>query len=377
MKHLKFFIIFIVILTVLNACIETSNEGKTPADTSAGKTTGSVTAASAMPGSDTLTPETIYGIQPADLVNNELSKKFFSALVKAYKSTLKWPDNESFGRAEYPFSLFAIEPFEGGALLFAGYTADSHPCLYYMEGNEVLAQITEAEYFSLNYTVFKNHTISYGIMLQSFNGPDSVKVIGSFANGEVVERGSANQRGYILVASGQTWLSSIKFFDKYGNITEDERSGEIGWNQRYYHWKGKRTEIWNVQRYTQLLEKPKHEYNNNNNLMIRFSNNDSEHEMNFFVDDPQAGWQYLWRGHNNLWNQCSGKNLEISVNNLPENAQIYWVDIEKDDGSGNNISGLLVKGSLQPPKDPGSYCLIIRTGNLLYTMFVVVEQQTK
>jgi hypothetical protein len=99
--------------------------------------------------------------------------------------------------------------------------------------------------------------------------------------------------------------------------------------------------------------------------------------MNFFVDDPQAGWQYLWRGNNNLWNGFQGKKPEISIDNLPVNAEIYWVDIEKDDGSGNDISDLIVKGNLQPPKDPGSYCLIIKTGGFLYTTFVVVEHRTK
>jgi hypothetical protein len=158
-KTIESIILFIVIIIIL----------------SAGACSCTI-AASDMPVSGTLTPETIYGVQPLDLVNNELSKKYFPALVKAYKSALEDPDKESLGRTEYPFQLFAIEPFEGGALLLAGYTIDQdYPDLYYMEGENILSQVTGAEYFSLNYTVFINHTISYGLMLDSFDKPSSLK----------------------------------------------------------------------------------------------------------------------------------------------------------------------------------------------------------
>ena len=67
--------------------------------------------------------------------------------------------------------------------------------------------------------------------------------------------------------------------------------------------------------------------------------------MNAFVDDGEAGIRYVWCSHNNLANQCGMEPSEkLDIENLPPDAEVFWVDIEKDDGTDGNIADLLVKG---------------------------------
>lgn len=279
---------------------------------------------------------------------------------------------------EFPFQLFAAEPFEEGALLFAGYTRDQdHPVLYYVEGDKLFYTVGP-EYFSLNYTVFKDHTVSYGITLADEGDfKQSVKTLGTFANGAAGEYISHDNgdhfKGYILIAEGQTWLTSIEFFDSEGRFVTDEKSYQIGWNQDCYHWKGKPTEVWNVQRYTPMNDITKYKYIVNR-LMFRYGEAENEAaEMHAFASGG-AGIQYVWRSHNNLVNQCYAATSEtIMIDNLPPGAQIYWVDIERDDGTDEGVAELLVKGDLQTPDKPGAYCLIVKADGYFHTLFVVVE----
>ena len=319
--------------------------------------------------------ETIYGVVPVDLVQNSLSEKYFPLLVKAYKASLSEPDKPANGVQEFPFQLFAIEPFENGALLLAGYTIDQgYSNLYYMEDDKIVSQASDAEYFSLNYTVYKNHTISYGYTIDE-GDKLAVKTKGTFASGEVVERSALHienfKRGYILIADGQTWLYSIQFFDKDNQLVTDEDSCELGWNQDCYHWIGKPTTVWNVQRYTQMLEIPVNQMDKYKPV-IKYG--DYEGEMNAFAEDSDAGIRYVWRGHNNLWNEMQTAPTEsLTIDNLPADAQIFWVNIEEDDGKDISDEDLLVKGDLQTPTVPGSYCLLVKADGLVYTRFVVVK----
>lgn len=319
--------------------------------------------------------QTIYGVMPVDLVQNSLSEKYFPLLVKAYRESLSEPDKAQAGGEEYPFQLFAIEPFENGVLLLAGYTIDQgYSILYYMEEGKIISQASDSEYFSLNYTVYKNHTISYGYTIDE-GEKLAVKTMGTFASGEVVERSSDvvenYKRGYILIADGQTWLSSIQFLDKDDRLVTDQNSNEIGWNQSSYHWMGKPTYVWNVQRYTQMLETPVYQMDKYKPV-IRYE--DYEGEMNVFAEDSSAGIQYVWRGHNNLWNEMeTGPAESLAIDNLPDDAEVYWVNIEEDDGGSLGGKELLVKGDLQTPKTPGAYCLLVKAEGLIYTRFVVIK----
>ena len=98
--------------------------------------------------------------------------------------------------------------------------------------------------------------------------------------------------------------------------------------------------------------------------------------MNVFADNGGAGIHYVWHSHNNLANQCRMELSEkLDIVNLPPDAQAYWVDIEKDDGTDENIADLLVKGELKAPDKPGAYCLIVKADGFIHTLFVVVEKQ--
>lgn len=321
--------------------------------------------------------ETIYGVAPVDWVDSKLSREYFPRLVKAYKATISEPDNESYGMDGYPFQLFAAEPFEEGALLFAGYTIDQDfPELYYLEGDKLYCAVG-SEYFSLNYTVFRDHTISYGFTLDDAGSVNrSVKTVGSFANGETDESLSCSGNGYwhryILVADGQTWLSSIDFFDSEGGFVTDENSNQIGWNQDSYHWVGKPNEVWNVQRYTQMRDDTEYQHG----LVLKYGGSwEYETEMHAFADDGGAGIQYVWRSHNNLVNQgFAVPAQEIFIKNLPSDAQIYWVDIERDDGKDESIGELMERGGLLTPDEAGVYCLLVKANGFIHTLFINVEE---
>jgi len=328
---------------------------------------------------DKVKMDSIYGVMPVDWVNNDISNEYFPLLVKAYKETISEPDNEHLGLNSFPFQLFAVEPFEKGVLLFAGYTIDQdYPDLYYMKDDRLLFYAVGSEYFSLNYTVFKEHTISYGLTLSDdINVNRSVKTVGAFANGEIVEQISNenknNLHGYILVAQGQTWLSSIRFFDEKGNFITDEHSYQIGWNQCDYHWKGKPYEVWNVQRYTQMYDNAMSKYAENTLTYRHGEAEDETTPLHVFIDDGREGIQYVWRSHNNLVNQCEANpSQNIKIDNLPPDASIYWVNIEDDTGTDENINKILKEGSLQTPDKPGAYCLIIKSDKLIHTLFIEV-----
>ena len=84
--------------------------------------------------------------------------------------------------------------------------------------------------------------------------------------------------------------------------------------------------------------------------------------------------EYVWRGNNNRNGMLSVKSLsepDIKIINLESGDEVLWVDLNADDGYTTDIDGLISKIT---PEKAGTYCLIIKRGNVCYSRWIVLAR---
>ena len=342
--------------------------------------------------------ESIAGTAPIDLADNDISHAFLPYLVLEAKRI--YPDLEITNPGPYqePYKVFAAVPFKDGALLLAGTAvSQDYPVLYYMVGENVVAVNDDAEYFSSNYTVFQGCTIAYGRMLGEYTTNPFIYATGvkaTFANGQetsvqsfVPDTLPDTAGGYILVADGETWLSSLDFYNSDGTLLTDmTHTVEFGWNKESWLYRSTDAEIFNLQHLTQFSTvdlQPAEAY-------AAIPDNGASAQMIAFYDDGMD-ISYLWRNNNILHQmmQCAaGSALRVASypplaewkdvsersdgTPLPTDAQISWFDLSNEVGTVKDYASLLVPGDLETPDKAGQYLLIIRDSGWWFVLAVQV-----
>lgn len=280
------------------------------------------------------------------------------------------------------FILCAAVPFEGGILVCGHYVQDGEITadLYYLENGDITYRTPFSDIWSLNYTIFKGHTITYGKPIESKN---VVRVSAEFANGETKNMDFSNTmfmgqenwpdgcittNGYILMNKGETWVKSLEFYREDGSI-------EVSWHDAVYNfkhaWIGQPCEIWNTCSFNEMT--------NEKGFGIKYdTSKKSANEVSIFEQSPtflindendfsfietflmdECGLEYIWRNNNHIPSMREIKRAdELTVTNVKSSDEIIWVAIDKDDGSEildyDNLCSNIA------PCEKGNYCLIIK-----------------
>lgn len=323
-----------------------------------------------------------------DYANNETSTGILDAFADSINKEISSYENaekclELSGKQQ--FIINAVVPFDNGALIlgYSVYGSQEYCDLYYFEDGQIIYSSGYSDIWSLNYTVFKDHTIAFGKDLRSDNDSclNSKEVFAEFANGETashffpnipfkgeIERLQVNTDelspcqklvtdGYILIADGQTWIKNIEFYGEDGEVNNDWHSHIFNFGGRD-GWEGQPNEIWNTYNYVNMYTE------NDRNIIGEFSpievliNDESIYTMPS-LRYKHVGMEYIWRSNNIFHNSAEVKDIsQIEIIGLHNNDEVIWVDIDKDDGS--PITSLDVLKLDEEPKEKGNYCLIIK-----------------
>ena len=334
-----------------------------------------------------------------DYANNKTSRKYLNDFKNALYREPKTGNYVNFGDQEEVFLISAAVPFEDGVLICAYEMGggETYCDLYYLEDGNITYRTLTSDCWSFNYTVFKNHTIAYGMSSEGEHGfglgrlPESVAV--QFADGTTATQRFSNipyksvegwencyegsTDGYIFIANGQTWGKDIKYYDKDGRMRRDWRSYWKETGDEIYAWEGQSNQIWNFFIFNVMC---RNDYRKAESAVtpVRICENGEEVETEKFLLDDSIGLEYVWRNRNCYFRGISEvkKASEIWIKGLRDGDDVLWAALDRDDGS--PIQDYATLCSREAPKKKGNYLLIVRHNgdhipvfeNMYYTKFV-------
>lgn len=334
-----------------------------------------------------------------DYSNNDTSKQILNDFADSINEELAGMDGSKDRLRWHGKKLFKINaavPFENGALI-CGYMileGETYCNLYYFEHSSIKYRTFDSDVWSLNYTVFRRHTIAYGESLGWDNGKVIMqdKVIVQFANGQITCNSFSNipfdyneeceeiiTDGYIAIASGQTWVKNIEFFGKTGEVEDDWHSDLFKFTPSYM-WKDQPNEIWTVYRYTQMLSEDELQTLWDQSP-VRIFIDDEEIGTERFLMDEAINIEFIWRSNRNS-NYNDVRKIksvsDITFEGLDDEDEVTWIDLDKDDGSSEMCFDNLKMDT--PPEEPGNYCLIVKHNgyrdlhhqDVYYSLFVKI-----
>lgn len=321
-----------------------------------------------------------------DYANNVTSMAALEPFAKALDAELclqEGADERLALSGPEQFVLNAAVPFEQGALI-CGHTlvdGEDYTELYYIENGSIIYRTEYSECWSLNFTLFKGHTIAYGTSIGWDNGVIMLDhVTEEFADGQTATQsfpnipfvsekrgwadGIVTTDGYILVDDGQTWVKDIGFYSHDGTLYDDWRSelfdGTTPDAITPFVWAGQPNEIWTVYSYTPML-------NNDNTETIKETigaypltvrANGQEVVLRSFLLSEELGVEAVWRNNNSYrWAVEVSHAADIDIQGLMGNDEVFWVSLDADDGSCPPDYKSLISSS--PPDKAGNYCLLI------------------
>lgn len=317
----------------------------------------------------------------ADVINEELAE------LDGSEDSLRWHGRKL-------FMINAAVPFEDGNLI-CGYTimeGESYCNLYYFEDSSIKYRTFDSDVWSLNYTVFRGHTIAYGRSLRWDNGKDIMqsKVNVQFANGQTVsnsfsnipfedneEWGEIDTDGYIAIADEQTWVKNIEFIGKSGEAENDWHSDLFKFTPPDL-WKDQPNEIWTVYRYNQMLSKDEMQKLWNQSPVRVFIDGEEIGTERFLIDEL-TNIEYIWRSNRNSnYNDVTKVNSvsNITFKGLDDKDELIWINLDEDNGSLEMCLDNLKLDA--PPDKTGNYCLIIKHNgsfdlknqNIFFSLFI-------
>ena len=322
-----------------------------------------------------------------DYANNETSAAALEAFTKALNmdiSAQEGADDRLSLSGPEQFVLNAAVPFEQGALICGHTLADGEDYteLYYIENGSIAYRTKYSECWSLNFTLFKDHTIAYGTSIGWDNGVIMLDhVTAEFADGQTAsqsfpnipfiseKRGCADgiviTDGYILVADGQTWVKDIGFYSQDGMLYDDWRSElfdciVLG-SDTPFVWAGQPNEIWTAYAYAPMRSKESQstwDEHITGTYPLTVRANGQEVVLRSFMLNEQLGVEAAWRNNNSYrWAVEVSHAADIDIQGLADNDEVFWVSLDADDGSCPPDYASLI--SSNPPDKAGNYCLLI------------------
>lgn len=247
---------------------------------------------------------------------------------------------------------------------------------------------SDSDCWSMNYTVFRDHTIAYG---KSLGAAMQDKVLVYFADGQTVSCSLPNipfidnekwigvlTDGYIAIADGQTWIRNMESIGRDCEIGNKHYSDMLSVSSLY--WKEENNQIWNIYRYTQMLSEDELKTLRELNP-VSVSIADEVMRTERYLLNNETAKEYIWRSNNNV-EYSKLKEIksisEITIEGLDDKDEMFWIDLDKDDGSEKMCFDNLRLDT--PTKKPGNYCLIIKhNGNsdldnqdIYYSLFVII-----
>jgi len=323
-----------------------------------------------------------------DCANNETSQKYLFDFANALN---REAEDCHYADKKNVFLINSAVPFEDGVLFSAYELGDGerYCSLYYIENGDITYHTLMSDCWSFNYTVFRNHTIAFGLSSEGTYGfgegslPDSVTVW--FADGTTASQRFSNipskivegceyfrqfgSGGYILVADGQTWIRDIKFYDKNGRERDDWRTYLKETDGEVYAWRDRAHEIWNYSIFNVMYG---NDYGHEVNAVapVRIYENGEELETEDFLLGNDIGLEYVWRNRNCYFYRGISKvhmASEIEIKGLRDGDDVLWVALDRDDGS--TIQDYATLCSREAPAEKGNYMLIVRHNGSNFPVF--------
>lgn len=309
-----------------------------------------------------------------DYADNDTSKAVIDQLAFAL--------NEEAAAREYNTAFFGHEvfiiqaaiPFENGALICGRILHDGEnpPELFYIENGQITHRTQSSDVWSLNYTVFKGHTIAYGSSLERWDNACIMqqRVSVQFANGEsgsVVfgNRPYHNQKkhwdnaevttdGYILTANAHTWVQSLDFYGHDGRIDDECKMDLFDFGRI---WAGQPNEAWNQYHFCEMLTQDEWDIILNTSSPDMRIDGDSVMIERFLMTEGDIA--YIWRNSNAMPSMYDVQDADkISFADIREDDALIWVALDQDDGSPDTDVNSLLSSSA--PQQKGHYCVIVK-----------------
>ncbi len=327
-----------------------------------------------------------------DYADNETSAAALKPFAKALNTELslqEGADDRLALSGPEQFVLNAAVPFEQGALICGHTLSDGevYTELFYFDNGSITYRTQNSDCWSLNFTLFKNHTIAYGTSIGWDNGVVMLDyVTAEFADGQTVSQSFPNipfvsekkgwadgietTDGYILVADGQTWVKGIGFYSHDGALYDDWRSDLFSFSvlgsSKPYVWAGQPNEIWTVYSYAPMRSNDSIETVNEiigtNPLTVRA--NGEEAVLHSFMLSEQLGVEAVWRNNNSYrWAVEVSRASDIEIHGLEDNDEVFWVSLDADDGSSPPDYASLISST--PPDKAGKYSLLIHNNGIV------------
>lgn len=320
-----------------------------------------------------------------DYADNEVSRSVLSDFGEACNKELSMKERADYHLRNFGKDLFLINaaaPFEEGVLI-CGHVmmgGEDYCKLYYLENGDINYSAEDSDIWSLNYTVFRDHTIAYGKALGWDNGIfTQKKVVARFANNQTISQNFSNipfeskkdggrdeevvTAGYILIADGQTWVKNIEFYGQDGGVEDNWQSDQFIFGPSCI-WKNQPNEIWTTYRYTEMLSRNDISIMNEITPIIIKVNCIKVETQSFLVNE-QIGLEYIWRNNNHYHSVVEIKDVsEIKIEGLDDDDEVLWIALDQDKGT--ELTNFAVLRLHNPPQEKGNYCLLIKhDGNLV------------
>lgn len=297
--------------------------------------------------------------------------------------------------------ILARRELNGGALLLAELIGDdsSAPELYYVDKSAVICATSASSPDHINYTRLFGDTVVYGrsFALDAKGAPlNSTSIEAHFTSGEAVRTDlvckDGAMRGFILLGEGGTWLRQLSIYNGDTLIADDAnaslaRTGDVYSNepvsirsctQFNYMSSAKAPD-----ERAELIVKSNVRAGDNTTVLTTWADS--------FNNSYKLAFADMWRSANSLASEISasvGEKLLVSGVEHEDIMGIYWVDLNKDDGSVSDSEavkqaawahiGLNIgfpdraQKAWSAPEEAGDYMVIFRTPKAYYSAVVRV-----
>lgn len=307
-------------------------------------------------------------------------------------------------------SVYAQRSYHEGVLVVADFYLDGEvdPDLHYIEKGRVAYCTQNSDCWSINYTRLFGGTIVYGDSFAWDNGrKETTHATVTFMDGqtervEMQNQSEGTHAGYIFVANGETWLSSLQLWNGDA-LAADDRDGQFVVDPEREPWKDSILSIRNRTRYAEMNSPEQHaSFGSRQTLSSVLAaveltsgglqeNAGEGTAVSLRVWDKQSelALSDLWRSNNHMVSYAtaaSASDFSLRLLNRPsyeEVGHMRWVELGADDGTQESLLSYVTEVDFKniadwaPPAKKGHYghyLLILETADAYYTAAFLIEK---
>lgn len=306
--------------------------------------------------------------------------------------------------------IYAERPYHEGVLVVANFYlgGEVDPDLHYIEKGRVVYCTQYSDCWSINYTRLFGDTIVYGDSFAWDNGlKETTHATAAFMDGQTERVEMQNQpegahTGFIFVADGETWLSSLQLWNGDA-LAADDQDGQFVADPEWEPWKDSILSIRNRTRYAEMTSPEQRmlfwgrQTLSSVSAAVELTSGGLEESAGEGITVSLRVWDKqselalsdLWRSNNHMVSYAtaaSASNFSLRLSNRPayeEVEHMRWVELEADDGTQGSLLSCVTEVDFKnttdwaPPAKKGHfghYLLILETADSYYTAPFLIEK---